>query len=90
METVKKLVRNKSYLKIILSMSFSYGIFISFISILDESLATLGYENPGQATSTTIGSAMLMGTFSAFMFTRAIRNTLRYKLILSLCTSTII
>ncbi len=66
-------------------MSFSYGIFISFISILDESLATLGYQNPGQATSTTIGSAMLMGTFSAFMFTKAIRSTLKYKLILSIC-----
>lgn len=85
LETIKNLLHNKSYLKIIISMSFSYGIFISFVSILDESLAILDYGNPGRTTSATLSSAMLIGTISAFMFTKAIRISLKYKLIISLC-----
>ncbi len=73
-------------MKTILSMSFSYGIFISFVSILDESLATLGYNNPGKSTSATIGSAILVGTASALLFTWAIRKTNQYRNIISLCT----
>lgn len=65
-------------------MSFSYGIFLSFVSILDSSLDTLGYSNPGRATSTTLGSAMLMGILSAFLFSYAVRTTLKFKYIISL------
>lgn len=63
-------------MKVIISMSFSYGIFVSFVSILDQSLKSLDFENPNQATSTILGSALIMGTFSTFIFTKAIRMTL--------------
>lgn len=65
-------------------MSFSYGIFLSFVSILDSSLNSLGYSHPGRVTSITLGSAMLMGVFSAFFFSYAVRTTLKFKYIISL------
>ena len=58
---------------------------ISFLSVLDQTLSTLGYEDPGQATALTIASAMLIGIISATIFTTAIKITLKYKAITAAC-----
>ena len=58
---------------------------ISFLSVLDQTLSTLGYEDPGQATALTIASAMLIGIISAAIFTTAIKLTLKYKAITAGC-----
>jgi hypothetical protein len=36
-------MKNKSYIKVIIAMSFSYGVFISFATVLDQGLKALGY-----------------------------------------------
>ena len=46
-ETLKNLLRNKEYIKIVLSMMFAYGSMIAYFSVLDQSLSKLGYAEPG-------------------------------------------
>lgn len=67
-------------------MSFSYGIFLSFISNLDICLDIIGYENSGRVTSITLGAAILMGAGSAFFLTNSIRKSQKYREIITLCT----
>lgn len=68
-----------------LSMTFEYGIMISYLAILDQSLSSLGYEDPGQITAVTILSATVVGIFSTFIFSSTIKRTLMYKNIIGLC-----
>lgn len=72
-------------MKTILGVSFSYGIFISYISLLNESLATLGYKQPGKTTSSLIIPALLMGIISTFLVIRAVTKTIKYRKIISIC-----
>lgn len=66
-------------------MSFSYGVFISFATVLDQGLKALGYQKPNIFTSTVILFAMLAGVISSFLFSYAMRVTRQYKNIISLC-----
>jgi hypothetical protein len=80
------LLAKSAYLKIVAAMSFSYGIFLSFISNLDDCLDIIGYDNPGKVTSITLGAAILMGAGSAFFFSNSIRKSYKYREIITLCT----
>lgn len=60
-------------------MSCSYGIFLSFVSLLDQSLDILEYSNPGKATSVNLVCAITVGVFSSFGFSNAIKKTKKYK-----------
>lgn len=82
---MKKLFKNKEYLKIMLVMTFSYGGTTSFLANLDQTLAVIGIKNSGEMTAQILLSAMLAGLASSFLFIKRVKSTLQYKSILSLC-----
>jgi len=63
---------------------FGYGCQIAFISTLDQMLKSLRYIDPGQITSYTLLSAMLVGILANPIFSTLIKKTLKYKLITSI------
>lgn len=66
-------------------MSLSYGIFISFISVLNDCLEVLEFKESGKVTSIVIGFAMAVGAMFALFSTFAVRFTHKYKRIISAC-----
>jgi hypothetical protein len=43
-KTIRSLLHNPEYLKIVFAMMFSYGVLISYISNLNQFFAVLGYS----------------------------------------------
>eukprot|EP00919_Chromeraceae_sp_WS-2016_P052298 GHVR01124109.1.p1 GENE.GHVR01124109.1~~GHVR01124109.1.p1 ORF type:complete len:118 (+),score=0.33 GHVR01124109.1:2798-3151(+) len=69
-----------------IAMTFCYGTQSALIINMDQTLATLHYEKPGQTTSFIIISAMGMGIISTPLFSTLLKKTLKYKMITILCT----
>ena len=66
-------------------MTFEYGMTVSYLSILDQSLKSLGFHDPGQITSVSILSATSAGIFTTFFLISVLKKTLQYKRIILLC-----
>lgn len=83
---LKKLFKNRQYLKIILSMAFNYGILTALIMVLDQMLAGFGYTDSGKTTSIIIASGMITGIISNPIFSFLLKSTKSYRAVLALGT----
>ena len=84
-DVLKKLFRNGEYIKLMLAMTCEYGSMVSFLSVLDHTLSSLGYEDPGQAAALTILATTIFGILPTFIFATLIKKTLQYKLMINIC-----
>lgn len=76
---LKKLFKNKDYLKLMAAMSLNYGTLTATIAILDQAVKGLGYENSSTVTSNTIISAMLIGVLGNPVFSYLLKRTKAYR-----------
>ena len=58
---------------------------VSFLSVLDQTLSSIGYKDPGQAAAITILATTIVGIVTTFFFANLIKKTLQYKLIITIC-----
>ena len=68
-----------------LAMTFEYGAMVSFLSVLDQTLSSIGYDDPGQAAALTILATTIFGILPTVIFSILIKRTLQYKLMLTIC-----
>lgn len=62
-----------------LAMSFSYGTMIAVLATLDQTLSSLGYNEPGRITSLVILPAMLVGIISTVIISVILKKARAYK-----------
>lgn len=63
-------------------MTFNYGVIMSYLPNLDQTLKDVGFTKPGVATSYIVISAMFSGIIGSFFFVQKIKQTLQYKAII--------
>jgi hypothetical protein len=83
---LKKLFKNKEYLKLMAAMSLSYGTLTATIVVLDQAVKGLGYINSSEVTSNTILSAMVIGIFGNPVFSFLLKRTNAYRAVTGLST----
>lgn len=69
-----------------IAMTLNYGTLSAMIAVLDQILKGIGYSNPGQFTSITIASAMIIGILSNPLFSFLLRKTKAYKAVSIVCS----
>lgn len=76
---LKKLFKNKDYLKLMAAMSLNYGTLTATIAILDQAIKGLNYVNSSEVTSNTVLSAMVVGVLGNPLFSILLRKTKAYR-----------
>ena len=92
---LKKLFKNRDYLKLMAAMAFNYGTLTALMMVLDQALAGFGYdgvnnEESGTITSNTIAAAMILGILSNPIFSFLLRKTKAYRAVSALSISHVI
>lgn len=76
---MKALFTNREYIKLSISIALNFGTGTALLSLLEQMLTDLGYENASQAISISGSSGILFGIFANIGYSYFIRKTKKYK-----------